>query len=117
MQENERKKRESLLIDLLDWLLLYKIYLESLGPNLQSRLEALEAAMGVRLNVAKRQGRHSVSNSTYNYHLKKKFFLVFSITIYYSYKFITDANFTYIDIVDSDKFNYNNNFTFNIISS
>ncbi|CAF3424490.1 unnamed protein product [Rotaria sp. Silwood1] len=37
---------------------------ESLGPNLQSRLEALEAAMGVRLNVAKRQGRHSLSNTT-----------------------------------------------------
>ncbi|UJR23532.1 hypothetical protein I4U23_026522 [Adineta vaga] len=37
---------------------------ESLGPNLQSRLEALEAAMGVRLNLAKRQGRHSLSNAT-----------------------------------------------------
>ncbi|CAF2426036.1 unnamed protein product [Rotaria sp. Silwood2] len=37
---------------------------ESLGPNLQSRLEALEVAMGVRLNVAKRQGRHSLSNTT-----------------------------------------------------
>jgi len=37
---------------------------ESLGPNLQSRLEALEAAMGVRLNLAKRQGRHSLSNTT-----------------------------------------------------
>ncbi|CAF0729876.1 unnamed protein product [Rotaria sp. Silwood1] len=36
---------------------------QSLGPNLQSRLEALEAAMGVRLNVAKRQGRHSLSNT------------------------------------------------------
>ena len=37
--------------------------LESLGPNLQTRLEALEAAMGVRLNLAKAQGRHSLSNS------------------------------------------------------
>lgn len=37
---------------------------QSLGPNLQSRLEALEAAMGVRLNVAKRQGRQSLSNTT-----------------------------------------------------
>ncbi|CAF0749111.1 unnamed protein product [Adineta steineri] len=37
---------------------------QSLGPNLQSRLEALEAAMGVRLNLAKRQGRHSLSNTT-----------------------------------------------------
>ncbi|CAF4465477.1 unnamed protein product [Rotaria socialis] len=36
---------------------------QSLGPNLQSRLEALEVAMGVRLNVAKRQGRHSLSNT------------------------------------------------------
>ncbi|CAF1540714.1 unnamed protein product [Rotaria magnacalcarata] len=36
---------------------------QSLGPNLQSRLEALEAAMGVRLNVAKRQGRQSLSNT------------------------------------------------------
>ncbi|CAF1487768.1 unnamed protein product [Rotaria magnacalcarata] len=36
---------------------------KSLGPNLQSRLEALEVAMGVRLNVAKRQGRHSLSNT------------------------------------------------------
>jgi hypothetical protein len=65
-KEEEKKPRESLLIDLLDWLLFYQIYLESLGPNLQSRLEALEAAMGVRLNVAKRQGRHSLSNSKYN---------------------------------------------------
>jgi hypothetical protein len=40
-----------------------KFDLESLGPNLQSRLEALEAAMGVRLNLAKRQGRHSLSSS------------------------------------------------------
>lgn len=39
------------------------INLESLGPNLQTRLEALEAAMGVRLNLAKGQGRHSLSNS------------------------------------------------------
>ena len=63
-----KKTRESLLIDLLDWFLFDDIYnyLESLGPNLQSRLEALEAAMGVRLNVAKRQGRHSLSNSKYN---------------------------------------------------
>ncbi|CAF0757217.1 unnamed protein product [Adineta steineri] len=37
---------------------------QSLGPNLKSRLEALEAAMGVRLNVAKRQGRQSLSNTT-----------------------------------------------------
>lgn len=36
---------------------------ESLGPNLQTRLEALEAAMGVRLNLAKGQGRHSLSNT------------------------------------------------------
>ncbi|CAF1518320.1 unnamed protein product [Adineta ricciae] len=36
---------------------------QSLGPNLKSRLEALEAAMGVRLNVAKRQGRQSLSNT------------------------------------------------------
>ncbi len=66
MREEKRRERFSLLIDLLDCLLFYEIYLESLGPNLQSRLEALEAAMGVRLNVAKRQGRHSLSNSTYN---------------------------------------------------
>ncbi|UJR25370.1 hypothetical protein I4U23_006720 [Adineta vaga] len=37
---------------------------QSLGPNLKTRLEALEAAMGVRLNVAKRQGRQSLSNTT-----------------------------------------------------
>ncbi len=37
-----------------------------MGPNLQSRLEALEAAMGVRLNLAKRQGRHSLSNGKFN---------------------------------------------------
>jgi hypothetical protein len=43
-----------------------KFDLESLGPNLQSRLEALEAAMGVRLNLAKRQGRHSLSSSKLN---------------------------------------------------
>lgn len=36
---------------------------ESLGPNIQSRLEALEAAMGVRLNLAKSQGRHSLMNT------------------------------------------------------
>lgn len=51
----------------------YLIYIESLGPNLQSRLEALEAAMGVRLNLAKRQGRHSLSNSKF---YQIKFFLI-----------------------------------------
>ena len=50
--------------------------LESLGPNLQSRLQALEAAMGVRLNVAKRQGRPALSaTSQYNYFSSEKYFL------------------------------------------
>jgi hypothetical protein len=47
-----------------------------LGPNLQSRLEALEAAMGVRLNLAKGQGRHSLSNSKQyrnSYYFRHKF--------------------------------------------
>jgi hypothetical protein len=60
-----------------------KIYLESLGPNLKSRLEALEAAMGVRLNVAKRQGHQSLSNSQYNYRSKKK------VSHYFLLKYIT----------------------------
>jgi hypothetical protein len=67
-----------------------------LGPNLQSRLEALEAAMGVRLNLAKAQGRHSLSNSKLRHFIS----ILNQTKISFSCKSITNA------IITNNEHNY-----------